>query len=148
MIDYATLDGILAKKDASIREVMVECPEVAQLTLNSIPLYYSVVRLMGYTEIGIVVLDEAGERIVEYASHNDRTTGKITEVVGGDVVSGQTSFKNPDIIARVRESVLLDILRKRDWVRKHKIRGFLRYRHEFELNKDIKTLLLQRMLGV
>ncbi len=142
MIDYTTLDVILAKKDASIQEVMATCREVGQATLNSIPLYCAVVRLMRYTEIGITVLNESGEVIGDYASHNDPATGKITEIVGG---GDGNYFKTPDIIARVKESVLLDILKNRDWARKHKILAFLAYMGDFQLNKDIKTRLFNRL---
>ena len=89
--------------------------------LNSSLLYTSAVREMGYTEIGIIVLDGEGTE-KHYASHNSNS-GEITDIVD--------YFKNPDIVVKVREAILLEILYGVETVKDNPLFSFLKYGPKF-----------------
>ena len=69
-------------------------PEITQ-ELNLYPLYTKMVRLFGFTEIGIVAVDNAGKESGRYASFNNQR-GEITDIVD--------HFTNPSIVVQAKEN--------------------------------------------
>ncbi len=105
---YTSLDQIV--NDGGTDQIKQE--------LNSYPLYNFMVRLFSFREIGIVVLDDAGQEIGKYASRNNEQ-GEITEIVD--------YFTNPDIAVKARERDLLEILHQAEWVKEHPFPAILQY---------------------
>ena len=94
--------------------------------LNAYPLYTWMVRLFSFREIGIVALDEIGNKIAEYASRNNER-GEISDIM--------PYFTAPSILVQAREKDLLEILHHADWVKEHPIRAIVQYAGKFSLQQ-------------
>lgn len=98
-------------------------PEIKR-ELNSYPLYTKMVRLFGFTEIGIVATDDTGKESGRYASLNNER-GEITDIV--------TQFANPCVIVKAKEKYLMEILQRVDWVKAHPFLAIAQYGRRFSL---------------
>ena len=78
--------------------------------LNGSALYYRGVKACKLTAITIRAQRKDGS-ILSYTSLNSPETGKITEIVDGE--------QNPNLVARVKEEVLLKILKNHQFVTKY-----------------------------
>ncbi len=94
--------------------------------LNAYPLYTWMVQLFGFREIGIVALDEIGNKIAEYASRNNEL---------GEIIEIRPYFTAPSISVQAREKDLLEILHHADWVKEHPIRAIVQYAGKFSLQQ-------------
>ena len=98
-------------------------PKIKQ-ELNSYSLYTKMVRLFGFTEIGIVAVDKAGKESGRYASFNNQQ-GEITDIVD--------YFINPSVVVQAKEKTLLEILHRADWVKAHPFLAIAQYGARFNL---------------
>lgn len=110
---------------ASLEERMESVEEQQRLinALNSINLYTSLVRKCGYTRIGVQVLSRGVEKFA-YTSFNG-PDGKITHVEKG--------LRQPDLTAKVEETVLAEILEKSETLMENPVLAALQYGLKFKL---------------
>ena len=112
--EYVTLD----------RVVQAGGKGLIKQELNSYPLYTRMVRLFGFTEIGIVATDDNGNERGRYASlSNER--GEITEI--------RDYFAAPSIIVQAKEHYLMEILHRAERVKAHPFRAIAQYAPRFGL---------------
>ncbi len=112
--------------------------EMIQAELNATPLYVGAVRHCRFKEIGMVVNTEKGI-IAHYASHNN-PEGKIEKIVD--------ALHQPDITVRVKERVLLEILRHVDYIKAHPLSSFARYSRHFHMNASDYKRICKAVLGL
>ena len=110
------------KEYNTIEDVMYFAKDSVKKELNNTPLYVRAVSIMGYREIGIEVLDNLGQKCSDYASHNF-VNGEINEIVN--------NFEKPNIIVKVKEDTLLEILHDVEHIKKHPLISFLKYAPKF-----------------
>ena len=122
------------KQYNTIDDVMSFARDLVKEELNSTPLYVRAVQVMGYGEIGIQVIDNKGKSLSTYVSHN-KVTGLIEEIV--------EEFEDPDIVVKVKEKTLLDILHNVERVKSHPLVSFFQYAPKFRpaRAKDYAELL-------
>lgn len=111
---YHTLDQIVQAR--GLAEIKQE--------LNSYPLYTKMVRLFGFTEIGIVATDDRGEECRRYASLNN---GR------GEIIDITTQFVKPSIVVQAHEKYLMEIVHRADWVKAHPFLAIAQYAPRFSL---------------
>ncbi len=111
---YHTLDQIV--QAGGLAEIKQE--------LNSYPLYTKMVRLFGFTEIGIVAIDEQRKECGRYASVNNGQ-GEITDIA--------SYFAAPSIVVQAKEHYLMEILHRADWVKAHPLLAITQYALHFSL---------------
>lgn len=111
---YTTLDQIV--QAGGLEHIKSE--------LNSYPLYTTMVRLFGFTEIGIVATNERGPECGRYASLNNEQ-GEITEI--------KTEFSNLSIVVQAKEKYFMEILHRVDWVKAHPFLAIAQYAPRFSL---------------
>jgi len=119
---------------------------VIKYTLSH-PLYLEAVRRMGYTMIGINVLDERGKLKFSIASHNDSQTGEIKSL--------EAHFEqgSPDVTVKVKESVLLYMLNNPDKIKDNLALSIAKYSKSFMPASWMKdapqyALLVPMVLGM
>jgi hypothetical protein len=111
---YQTLDQIIPSGGL---------PEIKQ-ELNSYPLYTKMVRLFGFTEIGIIATDNQGKECGRYASSNNKQ---------GEIVDITSHFANPSLVVQAKEKYLMEILHRAEWVKAHPFRAVAQYALHFSL---------------
>ncbi len=98
--------------------------EQIQQELNSYSLYTRMVRLFGFTEIGVVATDNHGKECWRYSSLNNER-GEITKIV--------PYFTNPSIIVQAEEKYLVEILHRAEWVKTHPVVAIMEYWRAFSV---------------
>ena len=112
--------------------------EVIRAELNASALYVWAVRHCRFKEIGLVVKTECGI-MGHYASHNS-PDGKIDEIVD--------SLDQPDIVVRVQERVLLEILRNFNYIKDHPLSSFAKYGRHFHMAARDYKKICKAVLGL
>ncbi|MBT3297486.1 hypothetical protein HN385_01025 [archaeon] len=110
-------------------------------TLNSNHTYLAVVKFLGYSKIGIKVLDNTGNSDL-YISDNRIETGEIVDI-----------YQNPednrtDVTAVVKEQTLMNMLYKMDWIQDHTLCAALKYFPRFRFEKGMCTTILRTIKDV
>lgn len=110
---------------ATLEERMESAEEQQKLidALNSVNLYTSLVKKCGYARIGVQVLSRGMEKFA-YTSFNG-PDGKITHVEKG--------LRQPDLTAKVEETVLAEILEKSETLMENPVLAALQYGLKFKL---------------
>lgn len=122
---YSTIDEVMAGPG---KKKVIE-------VLNSNRDYLSVVKLLGYNQIGINVLDSQGNETL-YVSDNRPETGEIIDI-----------YRNPEnirtnITVKTKDQTLMNMLYKMDWIEDNTLCAIFRYFPRFKFEEGVcKTVM-------
>ena len=105
--------------------------------LNSSLIFTSIAKSLEYKRIGLQILKD-GKVIKEFTSYN--RNGKIVKLEEG--------LNDPDLQASMEEEVIVDIIKKQEWIQKNPEKAMIEYKDKIELNMGLfEKLKLFRMLS-